>query len=155
MQKENVSPIKADIVKRFGDRGKNIANLCSASYFEDFIGPLWDVIHGSVKQKNEADKHFNDIYELIIKNGLLAIFVHHRMSKEKLTALVQGKIDESKRYGFSLVSDYIYIHALSEHNVRTVIDWIEHSEMKVNIIARDIDFITVALPLSSNSTNNT
>jgi len=33
----NISHLKADIRYRFGDRGVNIANLCSTGYFEEFM----------------------------------------------------------------------------------------------------------------------
>lgn len=147
--KENISKIKEDIVKKFGDRGKNIANLCSSGYFENFIKPLWEAIHESVEDKEEANKEFYTIFELIVKNGLLALFVHHSMTVDTLSSLIAKRIKESARYGFAMVSEQLYIHALSKPNVRTVLDWIENhgAEIKAEIIAQGKDFITVAIPI--------
>lgn len=145
---ENVSKIKEDIIKRFGDRGGNIANLCTAGYFENFINPLWTIIHQSIKEKRNADEKFNEIYELIVRNGLLAVFVHHFMSDDKLSNLIQRRLDESKRYGFGVISDKLYIHALSNANVKTVKKWIQKSgnEIGAEIIAQEAEFITVSIP---------
>ena len=147
--KENVSKIKEDIVKKFGDRGKNIANLCSSGYFENFIKPLWEAIHESIEDKENAGKEFYQIFELIVKNGLLAVFVHHHMTVDKLSSLIAKRIEESTRYGFAMVSEQLYIHALSKTNVKTVNDWIENHdvEIKAEIVAQGKDFITVAIPI--------
>ena len=147
--KENITDIKIDIIKRFGDRGKNIANLCSAGYFESFIRPLWDVIHESIERKNEADQNFKEIFELIVKNGLLAVFVNHRMTEGKLLAEITNKITESKKYGFAMVSDQLYVHALSVQNVRTVQLWNETHGIKLNARAgaQSSDFITISIPI--------
>ncbi|MHB1810946.1 MAG: hypothetical protein ACYDCP_06115 [Thermoplasmataceae archaeon] len=147
--KENVSKIKEDIVKKFGDRGKNIANLCSTEYFENFIKPLWEVIHKSIEDKETADREFYQIFELIVKNGLLAVFVHHYLTADKLSSLISKRIEESVRYGFAMVSEQLYIHALSRQNVTTVVDWVENHGVKIKakIIVQGNDFITVAIPI--------
>jgi|ACXJ01.1.fsa_nt_gi hypothetical protein len=147
--KENVSKIKEDIVKKFGDRGKNIANLCSTEYFENFIKPLWEVIHESIEDQGTADIEFYKIFELIVKNGLLAVFVHHYMTADKLSSLITKRIEESVRYGFAMVSEQLYIHALSRQNVKTVVDWVENHGVKIKaeIIVQGKDFITVAIPI--------
>lgn len=144
---ENISQIKSDIIKRFGDRGKNIANLCTTNYFENFIKPLWEAIHGAIADKQQADQRFNEIYELIVKNGLLAVFVHSKMSKSKLAVLIRKKMEESKKYGFTVVSDRLYIHALSRSNVKTVLECIESEDITANIVSQDTDFITVEIPI--------
>ncbi len=151
--KENVSDIKSDIIKRFGDRGKNIANLCSAEYFEEYIRPLWDTIHKSVVKKDEADQKFKKIFELIVRDGLLAVFVHHKMTEDKLAAKIAGKIEESRRYGFVMISDQLYVHALSLPNVKTVLQWIKNNPEfpNVTIVSEGPDFITVSIPIDHNA----
>jgi hypothetical protein len=154
--KENVSHIKSDILKRFGDRGKNIANLCSAGYFESFVQPLYEAIHESIENKTEAEQKFNEIFELIVRNGLLAVFVHSGMTEGKLASQIMKKMEESKRYGFAMVSDQLYIHALSSQNVNTVLKWIEKNgtEISAEVIAKGSDFITVSIPISDLSLDN-
>ncbi len=151
--KENVSRIKSDIIKRFGDRGKNIANLCSAEYFENFIRPLWDTIHKSIASKNEANQKFNEIFELIVRNGLLAVFVNYHMTENKLVSQIAGKIEESKKYGFAMISEQLYVHALSRANVETVLQWIQNNPgyPKVSIVSQGPDFITVSIPIDHNA----
>ncbi|MFQ5621510.1 MAG: hypothetical protein ACE5FT_06745 [Candidatus Nanoarchaeia archaeon] len=52
MTSGNVKKLKGDIRNRFGDRGNNIANLCTAGYFEEFLMPLY----------NSAKKEFDSLY---------------------------------------------------------------------------------------------
>ena len=57
---ENVKKIKDDIRRRFGDRGNNISNLCTAGYFHDFFRKLYE---SSSKEK------FKELYEVIVSKA--------------------------------------------------------------------------------------
>lgn len=146
---KSVLQIKSDIKKKFGDRGKNIANLCSSGYFENFIKPLWISVHKSIGDKGKADQDFREVFELIVKNGLLAVFVHYKMTEAKLSLVIANKIEESKKYGFAMISDQLYVHALSRSNVKTVLGWVKRfgTELSAEIVAQGTDFITVSIPI--------
>jgi hypothetical protein len=54
---ENIFQVKKDVIKKFGERGKNITNLCSAGYFENFIKPLYEEIGGVRRERKELIKY--------------------------------------------------------------------------------------------------
>lgn len=143
----NISQIKLDIIRKFGERGNSIANLCTTEYFENFIKPLYEEIQNSEEDQETVSKTFGKIYELIVRNGLLAIFVNHNMSERDLDNEVEKKIQESKKYGFHQISDVLYIHALSRRNVETVERWMKRCTYEVNPIARRRGYITMAVSI--------
>ncbi|MBS3076375.1 hypothetical protein J4481_01380 [Candidatus Pacearchaeota archaeon] len=63
-EKKDIRKLKEDIRRRFGDRGNNIANLCTAGYFEKFLIPLF----------NSSKEDFERIYEVVISKLVLVIF---------------------------------------------------------------------------------
>src|SRR3989339_1623940 len=87
-EKKDIRKLKEDIRRRFGDRGNNIANLCTAGYFENFLIHL----HNSSKER------FAELYELIVDKSVCAVFVHGEMSPEQITSQIKNKIAISKRY---------------------------------------------------------
>jgi hypothetical protein len=90
---EQIKDLKRDIIMRFGDRGRNISNLCSAGYFEEFLIPLYN---------SDKDKFF-EIYEDLIKNSMLAVFVSSRMNADDIPTEIEKKILISKKYGFKFI----------------------------------------------------
>ncbi len=147
---ENIFQVKRDVIKKFGDRGKNIANLCSSEYFENFIKPLYEEIDKSSMRKEETNEIFNNIYEMIIKNGLLAVFVNYGMSVRDIDIEVNRKIGESKKYGFYQISEVLYIHALSRKNVETLDEWIQGHNYDVRSATRGKWFLTISVPIDKN-----
>ena len=69
----NVSGYKNDIREQFGERGANIANLCTAGYFENEFMPLYALSH----------EEFKEYYELAVKEKARALFVHAYMGQMK------------------------------------------------------------------------
>lgn len=110
---ERRAKLKYDIQLSFGERGKNISNLCTAGYFENFLIPLY----------NSSQDKFNELYELIVKNSVLAVFVHQSMSKEEINSEVERKIAMSIKYGLK----FVHIHGIGQSNVNRIKEYLENS----------------------------
>jgi len=123
-EKIDVGILKGDIRKRFGDRGNNIANLCTAGYFENFLMPLY----------NSSKEDFKKIYEVVVSKSAMAIFVHSLMEEDKITSELKRKIELSKRYGL----DFIHVHGIGEKNIRTIKNWIEKNKELLDFLNKDI-----------------
>ena len=105
-----VGDLKRDIILRFGDRGRNIVNLCTAGYFTSVIKPLYEEI---VKQPDFTPAWFLETFDTIVNKSPFAIFVSSPMTKEQLLEEVTSKMNVSKMYGIN----YLNIHGIGEHNV--------------------------------------
>ena len=111
---EDVTMLKNGIRKRFGDRGNNISNLCTAGYFEEFLMPLY----------NASREDFRNIYEDIVNKSIVAIFVHRNMNSEEIPKEISKRIEISKKYGIK----FIHIHGISNNNVKKIKQCIEEKK---------------------------
>lgn len=102
-QGRNVSEYKRDIRDRFGERGANIANLCTAGYFENEFMPLYELSH----------EEFKEFYNLAVEKKARALFVHSYMTIEEL----QVQFDEMVEKGFKYHMTDFRIHGIGEANV--------------------------------------
>ena len=118
---EPIADLKRGITMRFGDRGRNICNLCTAKYFEEFLIPLFN-----------ADKEpFDNIYEDLIKNSMLAVFVNQSMEVDDIPGEIKKKIAISKKYGFN----FIHIHGIGQTNIDTIKKFIDSEKINLfNIV---------------------
>ncbi|MEK6926981.1 MAG: hypothetical protein AABX11_00970 [Nanoarchaeota archaeon] len=119
-----VSKFKRDIRERFGERGKNIANLCTAGYFEEFLIPLY----------NSSKERFSELYELTVSKSPFAIFVHASMNESEIMAELTSKLEISKKYGLK----FIHIHGISERNVRKVKEIIKNQKQYFDFFEKEI-----------------
>jgi len=101
-----VPQLKDDIVKNFGNRGKNIANLCTAGYFENFLMKLY----------NSSPEQFKRLYELVVPKSIIAVFVYHDMTKEDITREIDLKIRLCKNYGVP----FMHIHGIGTSNTQKI-----------------------------------
>jgi len=102
----SVPQLKYDIVKNFGNRGGNIANLCTAGYFENFLMNLY----------NSSPEQFKRLYELIVPKSIIAVFVYHDMRKEDIKREIDLKIRLCKRYGIP----FMHIHGIGKDNTKKI-----------------------------------
>lgn len=117
---DQINELKRDIIYRFGDRGKNICNLCSAGYFEGFLMPLYNADMSTEKNI------FKKIYDDLISECMLAIFVYFGMEPKDIPHEIEEKIKISKKYGFK----FIHIHGIGQKNINTIKKFIENNKNK-------------------------
>ncbi len=110
-RKGDIKKLKADISQSFGDRGNNIANLCTAGYFENFLIPLY----------NSSKEKFDKLYELIVEKSPFALFVHAGMSSNEIVDKIKVKLEISKKYGIK----FVHIHGIGESNITKIKNCIE------------------------------
>jgi len=121
--------LKEDIVLKYGDRGRNIANLCSSGYFESFIKPLSEKIIHDFGENSLTQ--FSEIYEVIVTQSPVAIFVNRWMSEEELKAKILKQIAINRHYGIN----YLNIHGISRENVRKISKIINEAEISNELLA--------------------
>jgi hypothetical protein len=98
---------KRDIIQKFGDRGANIANLCTAGYFEKEIRPYF-----MVAPKGE----FYDYYEKVVALKARALFIHSSMNETEIEDLLFSMVDKAKKYHMQNP----HIHAMGKKNVENI-----------------------------------
>ncbi|MBI2405477.1 hypothetical protein HYV21_00270 [Candidatus Microgenomates bacterium] len=107
---EPVFQLKQDIMNRFGDRGRNISNLCTAGYFTSQIRPLYEEMYA---QPNFSPEEFFRVYDIIVTESPYAVFISAVMSQEDVKREVLDRIRVGKTYGIK----YLNIHGIGEDNV--------------------------------------
>lgn len=116
---DDTTKLKRDIIHNFGIRGKNIANLCTAGYFETIIKQL----------SYELDKkEFLEVYEKIVSTSLIALFVHSDMDVEQIKTDIFAKIEQCKKNGFK----YVHIHGIGKRNIEAITRTIDIYESQFN-----------------------
>jgi hypothetical protein len=114
-QKAPVNSLKTDIIYKYGDRGRNIVNLCSAGYFISYIKPLYEEMESQVTFSNDK---FLDVYDTIIKYSAFSIFVNREMTLEVLLKKVNEQIEFNKRYGIN----HSTLHGIGHTNITKIQD---------------------------------
>lgn len=101
---------KQDIRDRFGERGANIANLCTAGYFEEEFMPFY---------KEYSSQEFKEYYELAVGKKARALFIHSMMTPEQVNDEFENILTRAMRFH---MNDF-RIHALGRSNVKAIKDF--------------------------------
>lgn len=109
---ENIGDLKLDVMLKHGERGKNIVNLCTAGYFEEYIIPFYDVVLKQKGNEEEALKAFHCYFDRVANELPFTIFVRQDRTPEYVIEEVKRKVE----YG----TKFVNIHGIGEHNVKTV-----------------------------------
>lgn len=110
--KDEVNRLKTEMSISNPEKGRNIANLCSAGYLESHIMPLYNYL---VNEKGNEEL-FLKIYKTIIVEFPFAVFVSQERSVENIQVEVKTKLDMVKKYGWEKVS----VHGIGETNVKKI-----------------------------------
>ena len=103
-----ISSFKSDIRNKFGDRGANIANLCTSGYFESEFMPLYN---------KEGREEFDKYYKIVVEEKARALFVHSSMD---INTEFEKILEKSIKYH---MKDF-RIHGLGSQNVSAINDFI-------------------------------
>lgn len=121
-----VGELKKDIIRKFGDDGRNIANLCSAGYFENYIKRIYEEM--SFIPDFTIEK-FQDHFKTIVTISPFAIFVSKEMNEEELSGEIWYRLETYKRYGI----EFLAIHGIGKNNIQKIRRIIQGIEDKKNL----------------------
>lgn len=109
----SVDRLKEDIGFRWGQRGRDITNLLTAGYFENYIVP---VLTGKVETPFPKLSRAK-FYEIVVNEKAFSVFVPKGITDEELkTKIINQSIRNVEEYS----RNYVNIHALGVINVRKV-----------------------------------
>lgn len=103
--------LKQQIMLRHGDRGRKIANLCTAEYFHEQIIPLLDQMQSA---PNFVLEDFLRVYNTIIDEHGFAVFLVASWTEEQMLEAIKKKISANLKYGLR----YIHIHVIGNQAVK-------------------------------------
>ncbi|MFH1094528.1 MAG: hypothetical protein V1739_10325 [Candidatus Omnitrophota bacterium] len=116
--KELTKQLKCELMQKYGDKGRNIANLCTANYLEDFLIPAYESLKKEYAENEEVvNKKFKKLYKHIVWELPFTVFVDHGRTKKAIIAEITTK----KKYGFK----FINIHGIGSDNVKKIKQIIE------------------------------
>lgn len=127
-----VYEFKTDIMRKYGKRGGNICNLCTAGYFETMLKPLYQEM---AKDPDFSEEKFLRIYEIIIQESAFAVFVHFGMSSDEVKMGIEEKIKTNLNYG----QNFVNIHGIGSDNVEKIRNAITEIESKNPGIRKTIE----------------
>ncbi|MDD5187221.1 MAG: hypothetical protein PHF57_03330 [Methanoregula sp.] len=110
--KDEIAKLKSEIIYKYGKRGRNISDLCSAMYFETLIKTIFE----EKERSGYTEKEILETYDLIVEEGTLTVFVSSEMSSDQVRREIEGKIKRNKQYGLHI----LYIHGIGRTNIETI-----------------------------------
>lgn len=110
--RDKTNELKCEIMQKHGDKGKNIANLCTTNYLEEFLIPLSKSLDEQIDNKSDADRKFEKIYRHIVKELPFTVFVN----KNETYLQIKNEIMTKKKYGFK----FINIHGMGYDNISKI-----------------------------------
>lgn len=126
---------KKQIRNDYGERGNVISNLYTAGYFHGIFLPLYDFL---MKEPNNAEE-FRLIFDRLIRDFPLAIFINHHMTLEDIKSLIKNKITKNQKYGIKKLN----IHGINKNNCDNIKEVIKMLEEEKNIpFTKSVDEIS-------------
>ncbi|MHB8261687.1 MAG: hypothetical protein ACYDCN_14720 [Bacteroidia bacterium] len=86
---KDISVYKKDIRDRFGTRGANISNLCSAGYFDTEFKNLYEEV---------SREEFTQYYEIAVGKGARALFVYTEMTVHDIEQSFNFMVEKALKY---------------------------------------------------------
>jgi hypothetical protein len=138
MDRRDVSILKQNIRERYGERGCNISNLCTAGYFESLFKPLFE---------NFTKRQFEEIYELVVDKGVYTLFVNAFMTIGEIKIEITDKIELAKKYGIK----QLHVHGIGVKNSKNIGKCIEQlsdeSKLSIKRIYKDDEYKIIVAEL--------
>lgn len=113
----NVDNLKGQIMRVYGTRGGNFANLCSTGYLETWFWPLYEeLLRTAQGDPSAAKEQFQIHYKTIVNDLPWTEFVSARSKRAVITASIVGKMMRNIKNGVR----FLNVHGLGEANVRKI-----------------------------------
>jgi hypothetical protein len=131
---QKVGEYMRDINIRYGSRGSMICHLYSAGYFDTLIGPIYQEL---MQNDNPQVDQYNAVYELIVTESPLALFISRRDEVHDIEEKVIKRIELNQNAGVH----YLHIHGIGRDN-RTRIERALRSESLKELLIGDPEYET-------------
>ena len=126
-QRKDIAKLKSDITEKYGEKGKNITNLCSAGYIENLLIPNYESLKEVFKEEETIRKHFSKLYSLVVYELTITVFVHFAMKEDEIKQQILDKIEQNMKYGIK----FLNIHGIGKSNVKKINEIIDELEDRV------------------------
>lgn len=118
-----VSEYTRDLAIRYGRRGNSICHLYSAGYFNDILLPAYKEL---IENDNPQFEEYKDIYELVVDESLLAIFIGQRHKQKDIIDMIISKIEANQKAGFYNFN----IHGIGKTNKMAILKALKNERIK-------------------------
>jgi len=124
--------IKNDLIERYGERARNISNMCGEGYFNRYFIPYYNLLMSTGTEEEDAIASFNQFFNVVVRELPFTVFVCQMMAPKEVYATITQKVSKLRSYGFQ----HINIHGIGKRNmevIRKAIDDVleEHKLKKV------------------------
>ena len=109
-----VKVLKHQMIVQYGDRGRNITNLCTADYFDDLIS----------YHNDNGREAFQKVYDLMVNKEAFALFVHSGMNKSSIKTEINQKVKQA--VNFHIAS--IFIHGRGKTIINRILTVVKELE---------------------------
>jgi hypothetical protein len=129
---EPVEELKSQIVRVYGQRGGNFANLCSEGYLESWFWPLYEeLLSAYPDQPAAARAQFQIHYNRIVSDLPWTEFVAARADADAVTTHIIEKMQRNISNGIR----YFNVHGLGIRNVKKIEKLIPEIQKKTGALA--------------------
>ncbi|MBA3065089.1 hypothetical protein KJ633_06985 [bacterium] len=128
---QKVREMKRDIRDKYGKRGANITNLCTAGYYEKDFKEMYETLSKIYTTEDKIKTKFLGLYDPYIDDLPRSVFVSFEMKEEDIEKEILTRL----KYGI----DYIKVHGIGQGNVKRIKKVISEIEEKVSMEKNIID----------------
>lgn len=112
-QSKDIQQLKLDVMAKYGEKGKNIVNLCTAGYIETLFAPNYKFLKDNHTDEAVIKEHFEALYELVVYELAVTVFVYLTMKDAEVKDQIIKKIEQNLKYGIK----FLNIHGIGKANV--------------------------------------
>jgi hypothetical protein len=150
----SVAELKAQIVRVYGVRGRNLANLCSAGYLDEWFRPLYDELRMSHTDRPDVVREkFQAIYNAVLNELPWTEFVSAMTSKAGVGDHIVQKLERNAKNGVR----FLNIHGLGDANVKKILAVLPDVQKRIGVAPARIEqernriFVRIELPAASST----
>ncbi len=145
-ERKDITELKGDIVAQYGQKGKNITNLCSAGYIENLLIPNYEYLKENSSDEEATKEQFDVLYALVVKQLMVTVFVHLKMDEDEIKEQIVRKIEQNLKYGIK----FLNMHGIGKSNLDKINETV--SELEYTYKEKDISIINKTVKQDRNIT---
>ena len=132
--KSGVAILKSQLSQKYGDRGNNIANLCTAGYLEEYLIPMHEALKKSIADAGKVKERFQIFYATIVNDLPFTIFVCAQMHEGEIKKTILDKMEQNMKYGLK----FFNIHGIGTRNIKKIKEVLAEIENKKILANKNI-----------------